>query len=50
VSFAGDDNTFYATMATGDHLYPVRGDFTAETPVILDDGIECPSLSPTTGD
>ena len=46
VSFASDDNTFYATMATGDHLYLVRGDFAAETLVILDDGVECPSLSP----
>ena len=29
ISFAGDDNTFYSTMATGDHLYLVRGDFAA---------------------
>ena len=33
-------------MATGDHLYLVRGDFAAETLLILDDGVECPSLSP----
>lgn len=46
ISFAGDDNTFYSTMATGDHLYLVRGDFAAGTLVIMDDGVECPSLSP----
>ena len=33
-------------MATGDHLYLVRGDFAAGTLVIMDDGVECPSLSP----
>jgi len=46
VSFAADDNTFYATMSTGSHLYLVQGDFAAETITVLDDGIECPSLSP----
>jgi len=46
VSVTRDDNTFYATMATGEHLYLVRGDFAAETIVVLDDGVECPSLSP----
>ena len=46
ISFAGDDNTFYSTMATGDHLYLVRGDFAAGTLLIMDDGVECPSLSP----
>ena len=46
VSFARDDNTFYATMATGDHLYLVRGDLAARTVTVLDDGVECPSLSP----
>jgi hypothetical protein len=46
VSFAADDNTFYATMSTGKHFYLVRGDFAAETITVLDDGVECPSLSP----
>jgi hypothetical protein len=46
VSFAADDNTFYATMATGPHFYLVQGDYAAETLTILDDGVECPSLSP----
>ena len=46
VSFATDDNTFYVTMATGDHFYLVRGDFRRRTLTILADGVECPSLSP----
>ncbi len=46
ISFAADDNTFYATMSTGTHLYLVQGDFAAETITVLDDGVECPSLSP----
>jgi WD40-like Beta Propeller Repeat len=46
VSFAADDNTFYATMATGGHFYLVQGDFAAETVTVLTDGVECPSLSP----
>ena len=46
VSFADDDNTFYATMATGDHFHLVQGDFAAETVTVLADGVECPSLSP----
>ena len=46
VSFAADDNTFYATMSTGKHLYLVRGDFASKTITVLEDGIECPSLSP----
>lgn len=46
LSFADDDNTFYATLATGPHFYLVRGDFAAETVTVLADGVECPSLSP----
>ena len=46
VSFADDDNTFYATLATGPHFYLVQGDFAAETVTVLADGVECPSLSP----
>ena len=46
VSFAADDNTFYATMATGKHLYLVQGSVATESLEILADGVECPSLSP----
>ena len=46
ISFAEDDNTFYATMATRGHVYLVQGDFASETVTVLADGVECPSLSP----
>jgi dipeptidyl aminopeptidase/acylaminoacyl peptidase len=46
VSVTRDDNTFYSTMATGEHFYLVRGDFAAGTITVLDDDVECPSLSP----
>ena len=46
VSFTADDNTFYATMSTGKHLYLVQGSVATESLEILADGVECPSLSP----
>lgn len=46
VSFADDDNTFYATLATGGERYLVRGDFKATTVETLATNVECPSISP----
>ncbi|MBB5960176.1 hypothetical protein FHS29_006799 [Saccharothrix tamanrassetensis] len=46
VTFAADDNRFYATMSTGGHRYLVEGDFAARTVKALADNVECPSLSP----
>ncbi|WP_370949775.1 TolB family protein [Amycolatopsis sp. cg5] len=46
VTFARDDNRFYATMSTGSHRYLVEGDSTARTVRTLRDNVECPSLSP----
>ncbi len=46
VTFAADDNIFYATMSTKGHYYLVRGDFAAAAVSIVADGVECPSLSP----
>ncbi|QFZ18155.1 TolB family protein [Saccharothrix syringae] len=46
VTFAADDNRFYATMSTGGHRYLVEGDFAARTLRSVADGVECPSLSP----
>ncbi|MCF3133293.1 TolB family protein [Streptomyces olivochromogenes] len=46
VTFAGDDRTFYATLATGGHTYLVRGDLHARTVTTLHTNVECPSLSP----
>ncbi|MEV4537611.1 hypothetical protein AB0J82_27920 [Asanoa sp. NPDC049518] len=46
VTFAADDNTFYATMSTGGHRYLTKGDFAARTLRTVADNVECPSLSP----
>lgn len=46
ISFADDDNTFYASLATGGERYLVRGDFKAETVETLATNVECPSISP----
>ena len=46
VTFARDEDTFYATLATGgDHLL-VRGSVRARRLVVLRGDVECPSLSP----
>ncbi|MGW2251275.1 TolB-like translocation protein [Kitasatospora sp. NPDC001660] len=45
VTFA-DDNTFYATLASGGTTHLVRGDLAARTLTTLHDNVECPSLSP----
>ncbi|MFF9374737.1 TolB family protein [Streptomyces griseoluteus] len=46
VTFAADDRTFYATMATRGSTYLVRGDLRARTLTTLHPNVECPSLSP----
>jgi WD40-like Beta Propeller Repeat len=46
VTFAADDNRFYATMATDGRRYLVEGDFAARTVRTLEENVECPSLSP----
>ncbi|MFF6777282.1 TolB family protein [Streptomyces sp. NPDC012637] len=46
VTFAGDDDTFYATLATGDETYLVRGSVAKRTVTTLTRNVECPSLSP----
>lgn len=46
VTFAADDNRFYATMSTGGHRYLMEGDFAARTLRSVADNVECPSLSP----
>ncbi|WP_426241930.1 hypothetical protein [Nocardioides sp. LHG3406-4] len=45
VTFA-DDNTFYATVATGGTPYLVQGDLAARTLTEIRAGAECPALSP----
>ncbi|WP_051812914.1 TolB family protein [Streptomyces sp. NRRL S-340] len=46
VTFAPDDRTFYATLATKGKTYLVRGDLTAHTLTTVHENVECPSLSP----
>ena len=46
VTFAADDNTFYATMSTAGRRYLVQGDFAGSTVRTLRENVECPSLSP----
>lgn len=46
VSFAADDNTFYATVRTGGSTYLVQGDYRHWTARTLLSNVECPSLSP----
>lgn len=46
VTFAADDNTFYATVATGGRTWLARGDLAARTLRTVRENAECPSLSP----
>ncbi|MFC8515732.1 TolB family protein [Streptomyces sp. NPDC057257] len=46
VTFASDDRTFYATLATKGKTYLVRGDLRTRTVTTLHTNVECPSLSP----
>ncbi|GAA4870112.1 hypothetical protein [Kitasatospora terrestris] len=46
VTFAADDNRFYATLATGGQRLLVRGDFARRDLHVLAENVECPSLSP----
>ncbi|MFJ9518612.1 TolB family protein [Kitasatospora sp. NPDC101801] len=46
VTFAKDDNRFYATVATKGRTYLVQGDLAAWSATALRENVECPSLSP----
>ncbi|MFJ8159621.1 TolB family protein [Streptomyces sp. NPDC096136] len=46
VTFAADERTFYATLATGGRTHLVRGDLAERTVTVLRENLECPSLSP----
>jgi len=45
VTFAADDNRFYATLGTGGRRYLVEGDFGARRVRTVATNVECPSLS-----
>ena len=46
VTFARDADTFYATLASGDRDYLIRGGVTTKSASVIHEGVECPSLSP----
>jgi hypothetical protein len=46
VTFAADDDTFYATVAWSSHTWLVRGEMGKRTLTTLHEDAECPSLSP----
>jgi hypothetical protein len=46
VTFARDDDTFYATVGTGGSTYLVKGSLSARTLTAIQTNAECPSLSP----
>ncbi|WP_406057440.1 hypothetical protein OG462_12815 [Streptomyces sp. NBC_01077] len=46
VSFAADDNRFYATVSTGGRTHLVEGDMSEWSAKTLRENVECPSLSP----
>ncbi|WP_407357812.1 hypothetical protein LTA6_002133 [Microbacterium sp. LTA6] len=46
ITFAADDNTFYATVATDGKTYLVKGDYENWTATTVRENVECPSLSP----
>jgi hypothetical protein len=46
VTFARDGRHFYATLASRDRTYLVRGDMPSRTAQVLHGNVECPSLSP----
>lgn len=47
VTFAADDATFYATAASGDRTWLVKGDLDSRQMQSLRTNAECPSLSPS---
>ncbi|MEU0943527.1 TolB-like translocation protein [Streptomyces canus] len=46
VTFASDDDTFYATLNTANKTYLVRGSLSDRKVTTLVENVECPSLSP----
>lgn len=46
VTFAQDENRFYATLWTAGNTYLVAGDLEKHTAQVVHDNVECPALSP----
>jgi hypothetical protein len=46
VTFAQDENRFYATLWTKGNTYLVKGDLAKRTAQVIHDNVECPAISP----
>jgi hypothetical protein len=46
ITFSRDGDTFYATMATGNHTYLVKASLKSRTGRVIHENVECPALSP----
>ncbi|MFZ3211088.1 MAG: hypothetical protein WA188_06195 [Terriglobales bacterium] len=46
VTFAQDENRFYATLWTAGNTYLIAGDLAQRTAQVIHDNVECPALSP----
>jgi hypothetical protein len=46
LTFADDEDTFYATLATGGKTWLIRGSIKARRAETIHENVECPSLSP----
>jgi hypothetical protein len=46
VTFAEDNNRFYATLGSGGKTYLIEGDIAKREARVLKENAECPSLSP----
>src|SRR5262249_48869127 len=46
LTFAGDDDTFYATLATGPKTWLIKGSISKRRAETIHENVECPSLSP----
>jgi hypothetical protein len=46
VTFAGDSDRFYATLATGGKTYLIQGSVSQRRAHVIHENVECPSLSP----
>ena len=46
LTFAADEDTFYATLATGSKTWLIQGSIRARTAHTIHENVECPALSP----
>jgi hypothetical protein len=46
ITFTSDSNIFYATLASQRIVYLIRGSVTDRMATVINEGVECPSISP----